>query len=790
MKLYTTLRNLIKTPVALLGIVVFIAYASYLGRQAYNSQVIVPWNDRALNHVSNRANVLADQFSGHLNKITARLKNSTEQELILKGLRSHEKSVVEATEDHLRNSWPMLEGVSFFKPFEEYPTALENYVAASLLRQSNAGEYPAPVAIKLEDVWTVFVSMPVFPADSHLIAGSVVVNFPASRLTASTNEADEHGGLIEIRQKTRGFSPQIIFSQGTGKTKLKTTVPIAAATGWELSYTAPSTLMNETPRPLAYFTASLFFIVLVTILLIGLLLRYSARMAENLGTFFSPNTMSPGDLSSEQLNKLVDEKLRSINKGEDSSISVNTTNTAGSVSEGQYPAEVFRSYDIRGNAQTQITTQFAEALGKTLGTKAADLNSPLVVAADGRVSSPKLSKALMKGILSTGCNVIDLGRVPTPVFNFGIQHITDATSGVIVTASHNPAEDNGFKLIFEGNVLAADEINQLAQAMSSANWLEGDGRSSEQNVVEAYCEAITDDVVVATPLHVVVDCANGAMSDIAPHLLETLGCQVTPLYCEVDGEFPNHQPDPSNPDNLKDLIAIVAYENADLGLAFDGDGDRLVAISASGRVIWPDELLMIFSKDILARQPGSDIVFDVKSTRRLRDLINSYGGRPIMCKTGHSNMRRKIIEANAPLGGEYSGHIFFHDRWFGFDDGLYAAARLIEIIGLREQSLDEMMDSFETSVATPEIKVPVLDQDKFAIIEKLCDQMEFQDGTVSRVDGLRVEFAGGWGLVRASNTSSSLSLRFEADDDSTLKSIKRDFKKQIKDIVPDITLPF
>jgi len=301
---------------------------------------------------------------------------------------------------------------------------------------------------------------------------------------------------------------------------------------------------------------------------------------------------------------------------------------------------------------------------------------------------------------------------------------------------------------------------------------------------------VLNDVKTRTPLSVVIDCGNGVAGDIAPRLLAALGCNATPLYCDIDGTFPQHPPDPTCPANLEDLRKVVTGIGADLGIALDGDGDRLVAVSGSGRIVWPDELLMIFARDILTSHPGADVVFDVKSTRRLTNLVNGYGGQAVMCRTGHSHIRAKVAELKAPLGGEFSGHIFFGDRWFGFDDGLYAAARLIEILSLREQNLDSVLAAFETSVATAEIRLPVSEADKFALIERVQDAAVFEDAKISVIDGLRVEFDTGWGLIRASNTESAVSLRFEADDAQQMGIIQQRFRVLLEAVAPDLADKF
>jgi len=401
-----------------------------------------------------------------------------------------------------------------------------------------------------------------------------------------------------------------------------------------------------------------------------------------------------------------------------------------------------------------------------------------------------LKAALIEGVLSTGCHVIDIGLIPTPLLNFALASLDTVDSGVMVTASHNPAEDNGFKIYYNQQVISGAEILGLKTAMDARIWQSGQGERQELDVLGRYTEALVKNIAPGSKqLRVVIDCANGAAGPMAPALFEALGCEVIPLYCDIDGTFPNHPPDPSVPDNLIDLITIVKHEEADLGLALDGDGDRLVAISAEGRIVWADELLMIFARDVIGRYPETDIVFDVKSTRRLGSLISNYGGHPIMWKTGHSNIRRKISETGAPLGGEFSGHLFFNDRWFGFDDGLYAAARLIEIIDQRDQSLDDIVAGFETCVATPELRIAVAERQKFSLVDKLAESI-FPQAKRITIDGLRLEYPEGWALIRASNTSAHLTLRFEADDQQALSRLQHQLKQKLIPLLPDTKLPF
>ncbi|MBB3061636.1 phosphomannomutase/phosphoglucomutase [Microbulbifer rhizosphaerae] len=455
-----------------------------------------------------------------------------------------------------------------------------------------------------------------------------------------------------------------------------------------------------------------------------------------------------------------------------------------------FPRHVFRAYDIRGVAGSEINEPFAYQLGRALGTLAQHVGEKiLLVGRDGRNSSELLSSCLIEGILDSGCNSVDLGLVPSPLLYYACVRGKNTSSGVMVTASHNPAEYNGFKILLRGRPLAEDKLSGLRQLMQKGPFKSGQGSNRQQDVRESYIEQIYNDVALAGQPHLVVDAGNGSTSLLAPRLFEQLGCAVTPLFCEIDGDFPNHPPDPSRPENLQALIEKVTETGADLGVALDGDGDRVTLVSASGRIAWADQLVMLLARDVLARNPGADVVFDVKSSRAVGQLVNQYGGRPIMWKTGHAPMKTKMQETGALLGGELSGHIFIKDRWFGFDDGIYAAARILEIMALREQSLDDLLDSLPQLVSTPEILLPVEEGEKFALIEQLKNTGEFDAADINTIDGLRIEYADGWGLVRASNTGAALTLRFEAETEEALERIRKQVMTQLKKIDPKLTVP-
>lgn len=451
---------------------------------------------------------------------------------------------------------------------------------------------------------------------------------------------------------------------------------------------------------------------------------------------------------------------------------------------------IFRAYDIRGIVGQTLTSDAAMQIGMAIGSEAYDRGEQtIIVGRDGRLSSPEMSQALIRGLAASGRDVIDIGVVPTPVCYFACEQL-NVGSCVMVTGSHNAANYNGFKIVIGGNTLMDDEIKGLYHRIENQNFLTGSGNTTAQDVSGAYLTRISQDVKAQRPLKVVIDCGNGVAGNIAPSLVKGIGCHVLPLFCDVDGNFPNHHPDPSDPKNLQDLTRTVVETRADLGLAFDGDGDRLGIVTNSGKVIYADRLLMLLAKQVLKTNPGSTVLFDVKSSRRLKNMIVGFGGKPVMWKTGHSFIKRKMKETGAALAGEMSGHIFYKDRWYGFDDAIYAAARLIEIIASQNETIDTLINELPQDIATPELSIGTTDERKFRVIEALQRNGQFSGGQITDIDGVRVDFQDGWGLVRASNTSPKLVCRFEADNEESLRNIQGLFKQQLLGVDSQLQIPF
>ncbi len=454
------------------------------------------------------------------------------------------------------------------------------------------------------------------------------------------------------------------------------------------------------------------------------------------------------------------------------------------------PAEIFRTYDIRGVVGKSLTPAIVRAIGQALGSLGIERNAPtFAVCRDGRLSGPELSGALIDGLTSAGANAIDVGMGPTPIAYFAGFHLK-CGSCVAVSGSHNPPDYNGLKMVVAGDTLYGDDIQKLKQRAERGDLTSGKGQRSEASVLDAYVERIAGDVKLARPMKIAIDCGNGVAGMLAPRLYRRLGCEVTELYCEVDGRFPNHHPDPAQPKNLAELIETVKAGAAELGIAFDGDGDRLGVVTKDGEIIFADRQLMLLAKDVLARNPGAQIIYDVKSTRLLAPWVEKYGGKPLIWKTGHSLIKAKLKETGAPLAGEMSGHTFFKERWYGFDDALYGGARLLEILS-RERDPSAALKALPNAPATPEIHWALEEGEPHALVEKLQATKPFPGAQrVLTIDGVRVEYADGFGLARASNTTPVIVIRFEADNNAALERIKRDFRAALQPLKPNAPLPY
>ncbi|MGO1720256.1 MAG: phosphomannomutase/phosphoglucomutase, partial [Luteimonas sp.] len=677
----------------------------------------------------------------------------------------------EAASAALAADWPNLEEVAVYGPSLESVYAglgESGFGRAAVLEAALVEDRPVAWVIRENDAPRLALAAPAREAD--VLVGAAFARLPLSRATLATEQAsiDESDMYLALRQGgvtliERGNTDYVEAAERMSAAVPDTGMRVVAA-----APTAPIAPFGL--RGLAPFIAAL-----------GLLL------AAYLCWRVVPRLITVEQAEEEESPTLT----QALESGPEAEVA------APAVAEVKAPAVkidagIFRAYDIRGVVGQSLDTGVAELIGQAIGSlmREQDLTD-IVVGRDGRLSGPDMVSGLVEGLRRAGRNVIDIGLAPTPVVYFGAFHLRTGCC-VSVTGSHNPPDYNGFKIVVGGETLSGDAITDLHARIAEDRLYRADapGGLSERDIGDEYVDRIAGDVQTERRLKVVVDAGNGVAGEIGPRVLEAIGCEVVPLYCEIDGTFPNHHPDPSEPENLEDLVNMVQRLDADLGIAFDGDGDRLGVVTKEGENIFPDRLLMLFAADVLERNPGAVIVYDVKCTGRLPGHILRHGGSPLMWKTGHSLIKAKMREVEAELAGEMSGHFFFAERWYGFDDGIYSAARLLEILAARDETPTEILTALPTGVATPEIKVPAPNDDPHAFVDRFQASAELEGARLSTIDGVRADWSDGWGLVRASNTTPVLVLRFDADDQAALERIQNVFREQIHAIEPDLELPF
>jgi phosphomannomutase / phosphoglucomutase len=721
--------------------------------------------------------------------------------------------------------------------FEGGDQGLRNHIEVDLVRRTSEGEQTQPEAYQFEDRWmTSIAELITHPRieDRNAVIIATLDNDVIARELEALDTSLGNFSLEQVYTSSTGTAnTNVIASRGSGSASKYTRYAAIPDTSWRVAFTPSTNLLTS----LAVSTAPVYAVLALCILAsLGgfaiVMLRLPKILENDVALMISAaDRKSELKLSTPELvsvaRQLRRATLRALRASSMASaplpkMEVQTLESAGEpalvtaddqgaaaldgemleldldLDQGQelavlpmgFPGHIFRAYDIRGNTRTELTEELMGLIGSAIGTIAGEMDEQaLLVGCDGRNSSPALKSALIRALMESGRDVIDIGLVPTPVLYFATQHLS-CGSGIMVTGSHNPGDHNGLKIVLKQKTIAAGGIQRIRDRVVSQEFSRGNGRMIKEEVVHAYMDEVLHDIAIAVPLKVVIDAGNGATSDIAPDLFKELGCEVVPLYCVVDGNFPHHPPDTSDESNLRALIDSVQRENADFGVAFDGDGDRLAVVTSSGRIVRSDVLLMIFAQDVVSRNPGADVVFDVKCSRNLTQLITRHGGRPVLWKTGHAFMKEKMAETGALLGGEFSGHMFFGERWFGFDDGMYAAGRLAEILSTQGDSLDDIIDTFPATVSTPEILIPVAEQDKEPLMARIIRNTDFSAGKVNTMDGIRVDFAEGWGLVRASNTSSVLTARFEADSEPALEMIMSEFREQIALVDSSLELNF
>ena len=818
---YVRMNQLIRAGTIAAFVAIGLAVASLAGNYLYDVQVTQVRQGQLEILTKEKANISAQQIAESITDLRSKITYFTDQAAIQYAINPDATEIFTDTAIQLKNNIPNIKHVRYIpiNTAKLEPNSIPpiRYSELEMINRAEKGQMVAPDAAKINDVWQITLVTAALTSGENIITpGVFVITLDIDNISQQLHSLVGNFGTMTFSQGVGNNAKLSILQVGQAHSetaehisKVSYAADIANSS-WQIELKPSAQLYALTSVNMGITYILLTVICLVSILtsvVLGfltssLIIKKRPAPRSKINKVSQTHTTPPTTKSEPesfintiyQGTNILDVEIREEDKAllplddldendhdDDDVFDIAEAHTEEA--DQSIPEDIFRAYDIRGLADTQISESVALRIGQALGSEALDhREESLVVAQDARIHSPKLTKALIEGILSTGCNVIDIGIVPTPLMYFACEVLPETHSGVIVTASHNRKEYNGFKVVMAGNSRSDKDIQAIRSRILKEDLYEGAGQQKSVDVVPQYINTIFSDVALAGDIHIVIDAGNGVTGAIAPQLFEELGCKVTPLYCNLDGNFPNHDPDPTIEENLHDLIAKVKTTKADLGVAFDGDGDRLMVVTASGKIIWPDILLMLFAKDILSRNPGSDVIFDVKSTRHLSSLVTTYGGRPIMWKTGHSPMKEKMKETGALLGGEYSGHLFIKDRWYGFDDGMYAAARLIEILSLQGDSLDQLFEEFPKSLSTAEIRINVDDKKKFIIVERLKSEANFDDGNINLLDGIRVDFANGWGLIRASNTGPQITLRFEADDAKNLKHIKDLFARELHKI--------
>jgi phosphomannomutase/phosphoglucomutase len=698
-----------------------------------------------------------------------------------------------AASDALAKALPDLREVDFYSPGLDEIIAGDlakfGYAKAQMLMQAKSTAAPAPLQARVEKgrATRLVIALPVRNKDATV--AFAVVYMPFEPVLRAFRTSHISGARLDLRQGD-GRGDVLLGSIGAG----------SGNSLGDLGEPIPGSMLRIGKGEPDYFIVGSFSLgMLVTLALlclvggaVGLWLRRVGMQRAMATLRFTPKTQAPEITLAEALKQApaavpavkgaAPQKpgAASARPGKPKDVPVNIDRS------------IFRAYDIRGVVGETLTPEIARVLGRAIGSEARERGlTEIVVGRDGRLSGPDLVGGLVDGLRSTGMDVIDIGAVPTPVVYFGCYHLNTG-SGVSVTGSHNPPDYNGFKIVLGGETLSEDAIQALYARIAESRFVDGAGGLQMLDITQEYLQRITNDIQVERKLKVVVDCGNGIPGAIAPRVIEGIGCEVEPLYCDVDGTFPNHHPDPSDLHNLQDLILSVKQLNADIGLAFDGDGDRLGVVTKTGEVIFPDRLLMLFATDILTRNPGATIIYDVKCTGHLQPLILQHGGSPLMWRTGHSLIKAKMKETDAALAGEMSGHFFFGERWYGFDDGIYAAARLLDILGSDPEGRDpqQIFDTLPKGVSTPELKIPMREGEHYRFIENFRQRAEFTGARITTIDGVRADWPDGWGLVRASNTTPVLVLRFDADTAEALKRVQDVFRAQLLKLDSSLPLPF
>lgn len=701
------------------------------------------------------------------------------------------------------------------------------YASLQLLRQAENSEKTQPA--ELHQFNTAHQHIAVAAAvrtPSGQIKGLIHVSYPTQQFQKLVDSVDSSAGRIEWQQIIPGESPLMLIGKGekpSASTRPEGVISIPGSI-WQIAVWRSagegldplSIGMQAAPSGLLFLFGALLLVTLsrrmtkalkadqhsilslVEALVVGRPPKTQLAQISDLQPTLDVMEHQIREYRSSQAGKTNTGRVISTNAEAESGIEVEEG--IPELEEQAYPAglmrsvdlspTIFRAYDIRGVVGETLTKDAVAVIGQGIGSEVYEQGyGSVVVARDARTSSETLQSSLIQGLQASGRDVIDLGLVPTPLLHYAV-HELEVECGVVVTGSHNPPQYNGLKMVIGRESPSSEAIQNLRRRIDADQLLVGEGSFDSKDIIEDYIERVLSDVRMGQTLKIVVDCGNGAASVVAPELYRQLGCEVVELYCDIDGDFPNHHPDPGDPRNMADLQKAVVEHGAALGLAFDGDGDRLGVVDSSGKIIWPDRLLMYLAIDVLAREPGGDIIYDVKCTRHLANVVLSNGGRPLMWKSGHSMLKAKMKETHALLAGEFSGHIIFSERWYGFDDGIYAGARLLEILSLDYRTSAEVFAELPESLSTPEYVVRLEEGHAETVMEAIELMADFPDARMVKIDGLRAEFEEGWGLVRASNTSPALLFRFEADSEAGLEKVQSVFRGLLNKVDPQLQLPF
>lgn len=739
------------------------------------------WDIYSANRLTHKTDVIrrqvADQLRPQLQASVTRLEGLKNRSQLLAALKRQDKAAARAL---VLQALPDAQSVEFIAP--DLTTAYADPTAFGYgklgILETALQKHVVAVAV-LKDANSPQLALALAVLDQGYVLSVIYVRLPIAPLLAAVKDAAPNGAYLALRQNHYNIAE----SGAKQELQFKAEMDAIKLDGTPLRVVAVAPLVAPGLFDLAGLGELITALALV---LLGAALWWS-RVRGQVHTEVTGDDAEQPSLTLAQM-----QSAGQIAAPDPSIIAARIQSGMQVIPKVALDRNIFRAYDIRGVVGETLDVDIARLIGEAIGSVMVHCNQrSIVVGRDGRLSSPSMAQALIQGLRKAGRDVIDIGEAPTPLVYFGTYHLRTGC-GVAVTGSHNPPDYNGFKIVIDTETLSGEAIQDIyKRIVENRLHVSGTlGQLSQRDLKSEYISRVSGDIQIERKLKVVIDCGSGVAGALAPELLEAIGAQVEPLFCEVDGTFPHHHPDPSDPANMQDLIRVVQRVGADIGLALDGDGDRLGVVTKSGEMIYPDRLLMLFAADVLERNPGACVIYDVKCTGHLATQILRYGGSPLMWKTGHSFIKAKMKETEAELAGEMSGHFFFRERWYGFDDGLYAAARLLEILASRPEEAEAIFATLPKGVSTPEIKIELAEGEQYRYVEKFLAQAKFEGARIATIDGLRADWPDGWGLVRASNTTPVLVLRFDANDEAALVRIQAVFREQMLAVDPNLKLPF